>query len=116
MKAGGKLKMSLKPSVEEDRQMWRSMGLTAKVAGFPESTRTAAEAPAASGTTMGQIAKFLVFVAGAEPFLVLVSGANWMDMEKMNRLSASRSLSRMRKLSGESPDFPWEVFHRCETA
>ncbi|NIP33938.1 MAG: YbaK/EbsC family protein [Thermoplasmata archaeon] len=76
----------MKASVERVRRTLRSMGLTAEVREFSESTRTAAEAAAAIGTTVGQIAKSLVFMAGDEPVLVLASGANRVDMEKMRRL------------------------------
>jgi Cys-tRNA(Pro) deacylase len=86
LKRRGKLKTNLKPSVERVRQTLGSMGLTVKVTEFSESTRTAAEAAAAVGTTVGQIAKSLVFMVGDEPVLVLASGANRVDMEKMSRL------------------------------
>ena len=76
----------MKPSVERVRQTLRSMGLAAEVIEFSESTRTAAEAAAAIGTTVGQIAKSLVFMAGDEPVLVIASGANRVDMEKLHRL------------------------------
>jgi len=62
------------------------MGLAAEVMEFSESTRTAAEAAAAIGTTVGQIAKSLVFMAGDEPVLVIASGANRVDLEKLHRL------------------------------
>jgi Cys-tRNA(Pro) deacylase len=78
--------MSTKPSVERVRQTLRSMGLAAKVMEFSESTRTAAEAAAAIGTTVGQIAKSLVFMAGDEPVLVIASGVNRVDVEKVHRL------------------------------
>ncbi len=76
----------MKPSVERVRQTLRSMGLAAEVMEFSESTRTAAEAAAAIGTTVGQIAKSLVFMAGDEPVLVIASGANRVDLEKLHRL------------------------------
>jgi Cys-tRNA(Pro) deacylase len=82
--------MSLKPSVERVRRTLRSMGLTAEVTEFSESTRTAAEAASAIGTAVGQIAKSLVFMAKDEPVLVIASGANRVDMEKMNRLLGTR--------------------------
>jgi len=78
--------MSLKPSVERVRRTLWSMGLTPEVREFSESTRTAAEAASAIGTTVGQIAKSLVFMAGDEPFLVIASGANRVDMERVRRL------------------------------
>ena len=62
------------------------MGLAAEVMEFSKSTRTAAEAAAAIGTTVGQIAKSLVFLAGNEPVLVIASGANRVDVEKLHRL------------------------------
>jgi prolyl-tRNA editing enzyme YbaK/EbsC (Cys-tRNA(Pro) deacylase) len=82
--------MSLKPSVERVRQTLRSTGLTVKVTEFSESTRTAAEA---IGTTVGQIAKSLVFMVGDEPVLVLASGANRVDVEKMNRLLGKKIIN-----------------------
>jgi len=51
----------------------RARGITAEVRQFPDSTRTAAEAAAAIGTTVGQIVKSLVFLSGTEPVLALVS-------------------------------------------
>ena len=47
------------------------------------STRTAAEAAAALGTTVAQIAKSLLFLAGAEPVLVIASGVNRVSPEKL---------------------------------
>ncbi len=54
-------------------------GVQADVVEFAESTRTAVEAAAAVGTTVGQIVKSLVFLAGDEPVMALVSGANRLD-------------------------------------
>ena len=78
--------MSLKPSVGKVQQALKSMGLGAEVMEFPKSTRTAVEAAAAIGTTVGQIAKSLVFMAGDEPVLVIASGANRVDAGKLHRL------------------------------
>lgn len=52
---------------------------------FEASTRTAADAAAAIGCTVAQIAKSLVFrtVAGARPVLVITSGANRVDVERV---------------------------------
>ena len=65
--------------------------LTAQGAGGPvqelaASTRTAAEAAAALGTTVAQIAKSLVFLAGGQPVLVIASGVNRVSLEKLSRL------------------------------
>ena len=58
-----------------------ALGLAIEIREMPQSTRTADEAAAACGCTVGQIVKSLVF-AGAtsgEPVLLLVSGANRVD-------------------------------------
>lgn len=46
---------------------------------FPQGTRTAEEAAAAVGCEVGQIVKSLVFLAGGQPVVALVSGANRLD-------------------------------------
>jgi len=53
-------------------------GLDARVVELPDSTRTAAEAAAAVGCEVGQIAKSLVFRAktSGDPILVIASGTN----------------------------------------
>jgi prolyl-tRNA editing enzyme YbaK/EbsC (Cys-tRNA(Pro) deacylase) len=56
---------------------------------FPESTRTAAEAARAVGSTVGQIVKSLVFVADDRPVLVLASGANRVDLTKLALLAGA---------------------------
>ena len=61
-------------------------GLQIELRRFPEGTRTAADAARAVGCDVGQIVKSLVFVAGDQPVLVLVSGA---DRADPNRLSAA---------------------------
>ncbi|HEX2173394.1 MAG TPA: YbaK/EbsC family protein [Dehalococcoidia bacterium] len=50
-----------------------------------ESTRTAIEAARAVGGDVGQIVKSLVFVAGDEPILLLVSGAHQVDPDVVGR-------------------------------
>jgi len=58
-------------------------GLDTEIVEFAESTRTAEEAAAAVGTTVGRIVKSLVFAVGDEPILTLVSGANRLDTERL---------------------------------
>jgi prolyl-tRNA editing enzyme YbaK/EbsC (Cys-tRNA(Pro) deacylase) len=53
---------------------------------FAESTATAAAAAAALGTTVERIVKSLVFVSPDGPLLVLASGANRVDLEKLGGL------------------------------
>jgi prolyl-tRNA editing enzyme YbaK/EbsC (Cys-tRNA(Pro) deacylase) len=55
-----------------------------------QSARTAAQAAAACGVAVGQIVKSLVFLAGGEPILVLVSGANQADEGRLAVLSGQR--------------------------
>jgi len=68
----------LKPAAQRVQDALRAKGLDAEVRHMPQSTRTAEEAAAACGCTVGQIVKSLVF-RGARtgaPYLLLVSGAN----------------------------------------
>ncbi|MER3390183.1 MAG: YbaK/EbsC family protein [Microcella sp.] len=51
---------------------------------MPDSTHTAAEAAAAVGCEVGAIVKSLVFLADGEPVLVLVSGDNLADLERLS--------------------------------
>ena len=50
---------------------------------FPDGTRSAADAAAAVGCDVAQIAKSIVFRAGARAVLVIASGANRVDMGKV---------------------------------
>lgn len=60
------------------RQAAESLGLDVEVVTMADSTRTAEDAAAACGCTVGQIVKSLVFRAAddARPILFLVSGSN----------------------------------------
>ncbi len=62
-------------------------GVIAPIQEFPSSTRTAQDAAAAVGTSVGQIVKSLVFLAGAAPVLALVSGANRLDPARLGALT-----------------------------
>jgi prolyl-tRNA editing enzyme YbaK/EbsC (Cys-tRNA(Pro) deacylase) len=61
---------------------------------FPEGTRTAQDAAAAIGCSVGQIVKSLVFVRGEEPVLVLCSGANTVDAERLGLHKADADVVR----------------------
>ena len=50
---------------------------------FPTGTRTAVDAARAVGCDVGQIVKSLVFVAGGNPVIALVSGANRLDETRL---------------------------------
>ncbi len=70
-------------------------GVIARVVELPQSTRTAAEAAAAVGCTVGQIAKSLVFVdADGEAVLVITSGSNRVDENRLGLTRASAEIVR----------------------
>lgn len=73
-------------AVERVRAALGRVGVNIEIREFAESTRTAQEAADAVGTSVGQIVKSLVFVAGGNPVLVLVSGANRADTGKLEAL------------------------------
>ncbi len=75
----------------------RFQGFSAEVVEFPVSTRTAADAASAIGTTVGQIVKSLVFMAGDTPLVVLASGANRVDIARL----AARAGVPVRKATAE---------------
>lgn len=64
-------------------------GVSARIQEFSSSTRTAQEAADAVGTSVGQIVKSLVFVAGDAPVLALVSGANQLDTARLAALTSA---------------------------
>ena len=61
---------------------------------FPEGTRTAQDAAAAIGCSVGQIVKSLVFLRGDEPVLVLCSGANTVDAGRLGLAKADADVVR----------------------
>lgn len=70
-------------SVERVRAALLAAGHSDTIAAFPEGTRSAAEAAAAVGCEVAQIAKSIVFRAGARAVVVIASGANRVDMAKV---------------------------------
>ena len=62
-------------------------GVPARIEEFPSSTRTAQDAAAAVGTSVGQIVKSLVFLAGDAPVLALLSGANRLDPARLTEIT-----------------------------
>lgn len=71
-------------STERVRAALEAAGAAVEIQTMPASTRTAEEAAAACGCTVGEIVKSLIFKGGAsgELILLLVSGANQVDMAK----------------------------------
>jgi prolyl-tRNA editing enzyme YbaK/EbsC (Cys-tRNA(Pro) deacylase) len=72
---------SLKESARRVQEALAARGFDFQVREFPASTRTSAEAAAAIGCAVGQIAKSLIFRAktSGRPVLALASGANRVD-------------------------------------
>jgi prolyl-tRNA editing enzyme YbaK/EbsC (Cys-tRNA(Pro) deacylase) len=70
-------------SVERVRAALAASGHADSVQAFPEGTRSAAEAAAAVGCEVAQIAKSIVFRGGERVVLVIASGANRVDMAKV---------------------------------
>ena len=65
------------------RAALEALGLDCEVLTLPGSTRTAAEAAAAVGCTVGEIAKSLVFRAGERAVVAIMSGDHRLDTGKL---------------------------------
>jgi prolyl-tRNA editing enzyme YbaK/EbsC (Cys-tRNA(Pro) deacylase) len=73
----------LKPAAQRVQDALRDKGLESQVRHMSQATRSADEAAAACGCSVGQIVKSLVFrgAASGKPYLFLVSGANRVNQE-----------------------------------
>lgn len=81
-------------AVERVAAALAASGVDAVIERFPQGTRTAADAATAVGTTVGQIVKSLVFLADGRPILVLVSGANRVDLIKLAQACGAHAVRR----------------------
>lgn len=79
---------ALKPAAQRVQAALAAHGLGLEVREFPAGTRTAAEAAAAIGCSVAQIAKSLLFRAAesGRPVLAVVSGTNRADEAKLATL------------------------------
>ncbi len=82
------------PSAQRVAEALKARGVDSPIIEFPQSTRTAQDAAQAVGASVGQIVKSLVFVADGRPLLVLVSGANRVDLSKIARLLGAQRVER----------------------
>ena len=73
----------------------REAGLEISTRRFPEGTKTAADAAAAIGVTVGQIVKSLVFGVDNEIVMALVSGSNQLDEKKLAAAAGGSKCSRV---------------------
>ena len=73
----------------------RERGLEITTKRFPEGTKTAADAAAAIGVSVGQIVKSLVFGVDTEIVMALVSGSNQLDEKKLALAAGGAKCSRV---------------------
>jgi prolyl-tRNA editing enzyme YbaK/EbsC (Cys-tRNA(Pro) deacylase) len=73
-------------SVERVRAALLAAGHPDSIVEVPAGAHTAADAAAAIGCDVAQIVKSLIFRAGDRPVLVLASGANRVDLDKLAAL------------------------------
>lgn len=73
-------------SVDRVAAALRAAGHDDTIVEFPAGTRTAADAAAAIGCEVAQIAKSLVFRAEDRPVVVIVSGVNRVSTKKLETL------------------------------
>lgn len=74
-------------SVERVRAALIAAGHADTIRAFPEGTRSAADAAAAIGCEVAQIAKSIVFRAGDRAVVALASGADRVDARKVAAIS-----------------------------
>ena len=73
----------------------RAAGLEITTRRFPEGTKTAADAAAAIGVSVGQIVKSLVFAVDGEIVMAYVSGANRLDETKLAAAAGGTRCTRV---------------------
>lgn len=78
----------LKASAQRVQDALAALGFTNQVVELPASTRTSAEAAAAVGCTVGQIAKSLIFQGkeSGQAVFVIASGANRVNEKQLSAL------------------------------
>lgn len=84
----------LDPKVRRVVEAGRALGLEVRPRTFEQETRTAQDAADAVGCDVSQIVKSLIFEAAGKPLLLLVSGANRVDLK---RAAAAAGVGRLDK-------------------
>jgi prolyl-tRNA editing enzyme YbaK/EbsC (Cys-tRNA(Pro) deacylase) len=82
------------PKVERVIAAGRARSIEVRPVRFGEQTRTAEDAARNVGCSVAQIVKSLVFMAGDSPVLLLVSGANRVDLTKGAAAAGSDALTK----------------------
>ena len=79
------MKPATHPSAERISQLLREAGVDTQVVEFEQTTRTSADAAAAIGCTVAEIAKSVVFraIRSGQAVVVVASGANRVSEEKV---------------------------------
>ena len=83
------------PNVVRVTAAAKERGLDIATKRFPEGTKTAADAAAAIGVSVGQIVKSLVFGVDGEIVMALVSGSNQLDEKKLALASGGAKCARV---------------------
>ena len=83
------------PNVVRVMEAARERGLEITTKRFPEGTKTAADAAAAIGVSVGQIVKSLVFGVDTEIVMALVSGSNQLDEKKLAAAAGGAKCARV---------------------
>ena len=83
------------PNVSRVVSAAKERGLEINTKRFPEGTKTAADAAAAIGVTVGQIVKSLVFGVDGEVVMALVSGSNQLDEKKLALAAGGAKCARV---------------------
>ena len=83
------------PNVVRVTAAAKERGLDIATKRFPEGTKTAADAAAAIGVTVGQIVKSLVFGVDNEIVMALVSGSNQLDEKKLALAAGGAKCARV---------------------
>jgi prolyl-tRNA editing enzyme YbaK/EbsC (Cys-tRNA(Pro) deacylase) len=76
-------------STERVKSALQAQGLEPEIKQFDASTRTAQQAADAIGTSVAQIVKSLAFAAGEGTVIVLASGSNRVDTERLAKLAGT---------------------------
>jgi prolyl-tRNA editing enzyme YbaK/EbsC (Cys-tRNA(Pro) deacylase) len=81
-------------NVQRVQEALCAAGLDKEVLELSASTRTSAEAAAALGVEIGRIAKSLVFVVDGEPVVVVLSGVDRLDTDKLRTVLGGGAVER----------------------
>jgi prolyl-tRNA editing enzyme YbaK/EbsC (Cys-tRNA(Pro) deacylase) len=86
--------MSLHRNAARVQAALEAAGSAASVLELPDSAHTSAEAAAALGVDIGQIAKSLVFLADGKPVLVVLRGADRLDPDRLAEQLGATTVGR----------------------